>query len=129
MTHLVQRVFSEESRRLGLTSPQAQLMCQLTEGPVGMTELSKSLHLERSSLSGLVDRVERRALVRRVPDDCDRRVNRIALTEEGDRLAHEVHEAISKQLEELTGAARVADADAMTTALLRIVEHYDSTRL
>ncbi|MFG6198255.1 MarR family winged helix-turn-helix transcriptional regulator [Nonomuraea sp. JJY05] len=46
----------------------------LTSGDgVGRTDLSKLLHLEKPSLTGLVDRAERRGLVRRVHDDADRR--------------------------------------------------------
>lgn len=94
LTHTVNHVFSDASRAHGLTPQQAQLLGVLTRGPTGMTELSAAMHLERSSLSGLVDRVERRGLVVRVRDDTDRRAYRAALTERGDRLAHAVRAAV-----------------------------------
>lgn len=94
LTHTVNHVFGDASRAHGLTPQQAQLLGALTRGPTGMTELSAALNLERSSLSGLVDRVERRGLVVRVRDDTDRRAYRAALTERGDRLAHSVRAAV-----------------------------------
>src|SRR3954471_25014226 len=87
LAHLVQHVFADVSRQHELTPQQTQLLCMLSHGPVGMTELSRLLHLERSSLTGLVDRVERRGLVTRVRDSRDRRACHIVLTSQGDQLA------------------------------------------
>ena len=98
LTHTVNHMFSDASREHGLTPQQAQLLGTLTEGPMGMTELSTTLHLERSSLSGLVDRVERRGYVVRVRDDSDRRAYRAALTGPGNQLAHSVRAAVVARL-------------------------------
>jgi DNA-binding MarR family transcriptional regulator len=52
-----------------------------------MTKLTGTLHVERSSLTGLVDRVERRGLVKRVRDPSDRRALQVASTPKGVDLA------------------------------------------
>ena len=54
LSQLVAHVFADVSRGRDLTPQQAQLLCTLLEGPVGMTELGRLLHLEKSSLTGLV---------------------------------------------------------------------------
>lgn len=61
---------------------------------IRMTDLARKIVLSRAGLTSLVDRLERRGLVRRDPDPDDRRTIRIRLTEEGAtafRAAAEVH--------------------------------------
>ncbi|MEV4582230.1 MarR family transcriptional regulator [Nonomuraea jabiensis] len=86
-----------------------------------MTDLSRLLHLEKPSLTGLVDRAERRGLVRRVRDDADRRACRVELTPEGEDLAVRVHGEIVSRLEalamDLPGEDRLRVADTLTILL------------
>ncbi|TDC14381.1 MarR family winged helix-turn-helix transcriptional regulator, partial [Kribbella albertanoniae] len=63
--HLLQDLYAETSRPLGLTPQQAHLLCVLLMGPQGMTDLSRILSIERSTLTNMVDRLERRTLVAR----------------------------------------------------------------
>ena len=103
LSHAVQHEFGDASRSLELTPQQGQLLCVLAPGPLGLTDLGQVLHLERSSLTGLVDRVERRGLLTRHRDGPDRRACRVALTGTGLDLAHEVHAEVSRRLERLAG--------------------------
>ncbi|GAA2077340.1 MarR family transcriptional regulator [Streptomyces albiaxialis] len=121
LTHLVDHVFADVCRDLDLTPQQAQLLCMLIDGPVGMTELSRLLHLEKSSLTGLVDRVQRRGLVARVPDDHDRRACRIELTEVGARLGEASHGAMGERLEALLGDLDGPDRDLLISSVSRIL--------
>lgn len=88
---LVQAVYTEASREYGLPVQQAQLICVLMAQPRGMGELSTMLGLEKSSLTGLVDRAERRGLVCREPDPLDRRAVRVALSPEGARVSGDLY--------------------------------------
>jgi DNA-binding MarR family transcriptional regulator len=66
-----------------------------TEG-IGMTDLSKRLVVSKSGLTTMIDRLEKRGLLRRVPDAADRRAIRVAITDEGYKLfrsAAKVHMA------------------------------------
>ncbi|MEV4012461.1 MarR family winged helix-turn-helix transcriptional regulator [Nonomuraea angiospora] len=122
MSHLVQHVFADVSRERDITPQQAQLLCVLTSGDgIGMTDLSRLLHLEKPSLTGLVDRAERRGLVRRVRDDADRRACRVELTPEGEDLAVRVHGEIVSRLEalaaDLPGEDRLRVTDTLAVLL------------
>jgi DNA-binding MarR family transcriptional regulator len=128
LSHLVQYVFADVSREHDLTPQQTQLLCRLTAGPIGMTELSRSLHLEKSSLTGLVDRVERRGLVARTPDPNDRRAFQIALTGRGRRLANESHRDITDRLRILAAALPAADRNQVASAIGRILTESTSQR-
>jgi DNA-binding MarR family transcriptional regulator len=127
LSHAVQQVFADASRRQGLTPAQAQLLCRLTPGPVGMTELSRVLHLEKSSLTGLVDRVERRGLAARTPDPHDRRACQVELTRQGRWLAVACHEDVTRQLDRLADDLPVADRDRLGSLIGHVLAAYSPT--
>jgi DNA-binding MarR family transcriptional regulator len=103
LSHLVQHIFADVSRSHGTTPQQAQLLCVLIGGPVGMTKLSGLLHLKKSSLTGLVDLSESRGLITRTTDPRDRRASNVALTDDGRRLAIDCHNDITSRLQEHIG--------------------------
>jgi len=82
---------------------------------IRMADLAERVVLSKSGLTTLVDRLERRGLVRRLPDPHDRRATRITITDDGIRvfrIAAEVHkEGISRHF-----ADRITTADAETLA-------------
>lgn len=86
-------------------------------GEVGvrMTELAQRVVLSKSGLTTLVDRLEERGWMRRIPDSADRRVTRITLTEQGVeafRSAARIHVAGI----EAYFASRVTDDEAEVIA-------------
>jgi DNA-binding MarR family transcriptional regulator len=83
----IQYIHQCVAREFDLTAQQALMMCPLVEEPLGMAKLTEALHIEKSTLTGLVDRAERRGLVRRIPDADDRRALRVELTPEGREVA------------------------------------------
>lgn len=119
--HLIDHLFADASRANGLTPQQAQLLCELIPGPVGMTELTGVLHVERSTLTGLVDRVERRGLVQRVRDPTDRRAIQIALTATGGRLAMQSYGAVTAKVDELTGGVAPENAARLAAIVAGIL--------
>lgn len=74
--------FAAPAARHGLTSMQAKLLAQL-RGPVPMRGLATLLVCDASNVTGIVDRLEARGLVRREMDRTDRRVKNVVATEEG----------------------------------------------
>lgn len=121
LSHMVQQVFGDVSRTLDLTPQQTQLLCRLVERPLSMTDLSKALNLEKSSLTGLVDRVEKRALVARLSDPHDRRSTLVTLTEDGSRLAVTAKSAISDRLDGLAGNIDRGDQTNITAVVAALL--------
>jgi DNA-binding MarR family transcriptional regulator len=119
--HRLQDLHAETSRPLGLTPQQAHLLCVLIAGPLGMTELSRMLSIERSSLTSMVDRLERRSLVARTPTPGDRRACRIELTGDGLDLAHEAHDAVVHRIEAMTADLSAGTRSTLLTALQAIL--------
>jgi DNA-binding MarR family transcriptional regulator len=119
--HLLQDVHAEASRPLGLTPQQAHLLCVVLEGPLGMTELSRILSIERSSLTSMVDRLERRDLVARIANPADRRACHIELTPDGRALAHQAHDAVVARIETLTDDLPASTRRTVISALQAIL--------
>lgn len=119
--HRLQDLHAETSRPLGLTPQQAHLLCVLLGGPLGMTELSRILSIERSSLTSMVDRLERRDLVARTANPADRRACHIELTPAGRALAHDAHNAVVDRIEALTSDLPATARRTLTTTLQTIL--------
>jgi DNA-binding MarR family transcriptional regulator len=100
---------------------QAQLLCSLTDRSVGMAELSGLLGLERSSLTGLVDRAEQRGLVVREADPHDRRAVKVTLTPAGADAVHRFHDQLTSRLELLLDGLPTTERDRFARTLSRIV--------
>jgi DNA-binding MarR family transcriptional regulator len=81
-----------------------------------MAALGRTLHLEKSSLAGLIDRVERRGLVARVPDEHDRRALKVSLTSHGADVAEQVHAAVTGRLDTLASGLLPAERDQVAAA-------------
>ncbi|MEU6883024.1 MarR family transcriptional regulator [Streptomyces sp. NPDC046712] len=118
---LVNAVYADSGREYGLTPQQGQLLCVLMPQPYGMSELGGMLGLAKSSLTGLVDRTSQRGLVRREPDPEDGRAVRVALTEEGARLADEFYTETCRRLELLPAGLDAAERDRLAQLLGRVV--------
>lgn len=74
-----------------ITPPQfIALQWLFEEGDMTIGELSNKMYLACSTTTDLVDRMEKNQLVMRVKDPHDRRVVRIHLLEEGERIIDEV---------------------------------------
>src|SRR4051794_34757748 len=88
------------------------------DGPMSPAALATRLGISRSSVTALVDRLERAALVERQPDPADRRRLRLTLTE-GGRDA--VQRARGWSLEALGGIER-DQLPTMAHALEQVAE-------
>ena len=72
---------------LELSPAQCHVLHVIEPGrPVPMKQLAATLSCDASNVTGLVDRLESRGLVRRVPGSADRRVKVLDLTPTGARL-------------------------------------------
>ncbi len=86
-----------------------------------MSALADHLGLERSTLSGLVDRATRRGLVERLPSATDRRAVEIALTPAGHELAAALTAEVRRALAPLTEPLAPADRRRLQQLLERLI--------
>lgn len=91
------------------------------EDGLKLMELGRRAGLEPSTMTGLIDRMERAGLVRRVADPDDRRAQRIHLTEPG-RVVEETALAVVEQtIDGVLAGVPEADMECLKTSLRRLL--------
>jgi DNA-binding MarR family transcriptional regulator len=86
LSFVVQGMLEHRAVEHNLSVIQARLLGVLRDRKPSMNELARLLGLDKSSVTGLVDRAERRGLVARMPSTTDRRVALVSLTDDGRAL-------------------------------------------
>lgn len=76
--------FAAVAARHGLTSVQAKALAVLVRRPMPMRAIAEQLVCDASNVTGLVDRLEARGLVRREVSPNDRRIKIVLATESGE---------------------------------------------
>lgn len=106
---------------LDLNLSQASLIGYVSEnGAMNQTQLAAALVLGRAATGSVVDQLEARGLVRRVPDPDDRRVWLVENTAEGSRLAVEIIRVDEQLRDRLrTGISR-SERQMLADLLLRM---------
>jgi DNA-binding MarR family transcriptional regulator len=85
------RMTKELARRANLTGPQLTVIKMLEGiGDLSLSELSEKIRAQNSTVTGIIDRMEREDLVVRTRSTEDRRVVHIRLTDKGRRIAKEI---------------------------------------
>ena len=81
------------------------------------SELSRFLIMHRSNVTGLVDRLEKRGLVRRADSATDRRAWRVTLTAAGQKLVREILPHYHRAAEEVWGKVSARRAQQLVAEL------------
>ncbi len=106
------RSINLESKKIekeyGVSIPQVLCLQFLRDSKnyqAGQGEIRKFLNLNSSTISGIINRLESKGLIARLPKSGDKRTVTIALTSKGDNLMQKIpsllHEQLSEKLEKL----------------------------
>ena len=94
-THRTLHALAGELADLGLTASEINALANLADGHSrSVGELSSQTGTRATTLTGVLDRLERRGLLTRALDPADRRSFRIELTHQGRELAATVRRAV-----------------------------------
>jgi DNA-binding MarR family transcriptional regulator len=120
------RITKELARRADLTGPQLTVLKMLEGvGDLSLSELSERVRAQNSTVTGIIDRMEREGLVVRERSTEDRRVVHIRLTDSGARIAREIAvepmEIFRSALENLS-AGEMRDLLKILTKIARRVQ-------
>jgi DNA-binding MarR family transcriptional regulator len=85
------RMYAQMLDRVGLSLPQYTLLYQLMLlGTVSMTEVSHRLEITKPAVTNLVDRLEEKKFLKRVPHAEDRRVILLEILPKGKKVITEI---------------------------------------
>jgi MarR family transcriptional regulator, lower aerobic nicotinate degradation pathway regulator len=118
---LVQGVMRRVTARHDLSVVQMRLLGILRDREPGILALAGYLELDKSSVTGLVDRAEKRGLVERVPDPDDGRAVHIKLTRTGRSLTTKGAAEVGAELEAATAALSDAERKRLASLLGDVV--------
>jgi len=100
-----------------LSLTQLRVLAILRDRQGSMTDLATYLGLDKSTISGLVDRAEKRGLLRRTHNPFDGRGVDVALTARGVELAARGAASVADALSPLTKTLSAAEARRLTALL------------
>jgi MarR family transcriptional regulator, organic hydroperoxide resistance regulator len=82
LARAMRRPIEEEAARAGITLPQQNVLQVLIRSDgLSLKELSKQVGLAHATVSGIVDRLEKRGMVARRQNDDDRRFTKIMISD------------------------------------------------
>lgn len=116
-TALLSRIAAEHD--LSLT--QLRVLAILRDRRGSMSALATYLGLDKSTVSGLVDRAEKRGLLHRTPNPLDGRGVEVALTTEGSELAAHGAAKVAEALSPLTSTLSSQESRRLTALLERML--------
>lgn len=109
--------------QLGLTNKHFAVLNHVSQmGPQSQAAIGKDLQLDRTTMVGVIDDLERAALASRAPDEQDRRAYRIQITELGARWLAEARVAASQADAAFLRPLSVAERVQLRALLLKLAE-------
>jgi len=118
---VVTSVLTQIGTEHDLSLTQMRVLGILRDRRPRMAELADYLGLEKSTLSGLVDRAERRGLLARGKNAEDGRAIDVFMTPAGLELAGRVHAEVERALAPVTARLRAHEKRALTELLERML--------
>jgi DNA-binding MarR family transcriptional regulator len=124
----VQGVLGRLAATLDLSITQLRLLAILRDRDPGMLELARQLGLGKSSVSGLIDRAERRGLVTRIAAPADGRGVLVTLTAAGRQLTEQVEGRAIDELLALLASVPADERERFTRLAAGVVRQQRQSR-
>jgi DNA-binding MarR family transcriptional regulator len=124
LSFVVQATLARRAATLDLSLIQTRLLAILRDREPTMQQLAALLELDKSSVTGLVDRAARRGLVRRVPSEHDRRAAHVTLTDAGRELVAAVGASFDADVAGIVSSLRPADRETLTTLVTTVLNSH-----
>lgn len=121
LSFVIQNILGRIGTEHNLSIIQIRLLGILRDREPSMQQLARHLGLDKSSITGLVDRAERRGLVQRTISQNDRRGFNVKVTPAGWQVIHEVGGQIEREIIALTEGLAEAERDRMIALASKIL--------
>jgi transcriptional regulator, MarR family len=114
----MKQIMDNQFKYMNLTVPQGILIGTLAhEGKMRISDLSKKLGLSNSTVSGIIDRLEKQGIVERTRGKDDRRVVYVNMTCELKKTAKRHFDEAERKLGELINKANSEELDVILKGL------------
>jgi len=121
LSFLIHGILERRARERDLSIIQTRLLGVLRDRRPTMNELARLLNLDKSSVTGLVDRAERRGLVERAGSTADRRAVLVSLTDRGQSFVSDAAARFEADVSLLLELLPPSDRDALAGLISRLL--------
>lgn len=121
LSFLIQETLTRVAAGHDLSVVQVRLLGVLRDRHPGMNDLARLLGLDKSSVTGLVDRAERRGLVRRNVNARDRRSYEVTLTPVGRSLGRRVAREFDREARRLARGLEPRERERLSSLITRVL--------
>ena len=119
-------LFAEECAEFDLTAVQYAALAAIRAHPeVDATRLSALIAFDRSTIGGVLERLEAKGWVLRTPSAGDKRVKLLRLTLEGERLLRRVGPAVRRVQQRLLKPLAQPDRAALLRLLTQLADAHN----
>jgi MarR family transcriptional regulator, transcriptional regulator for hemolysin len=121
VARLFRRRFEDEARTHNVTLPQWRALIEIhkNEG-ISQVSLAGCIDTDPMTLSGILDRLEKRGLIERYPDPNDSRAKLARLTDEGSSLVSTARQLGRELYENALGGLSQTERDRLSAGLILI---------
>ena len=123
----VARYVESQLTQWGVTTAQYGVLLHLSRGqPLSLTDLSERIFRSNSTLTALIDRMERDGLVARVAHANDRRVTTVTLTPQGASLLLDIRNKHRPFLADMMGCLSTDELYLLSELLEKVERRIDT---
>ena len=122
----VTELYDDSSAKVGLTTQQARLLFVVARRPTNMLGLSSAMRLTKSTMTGVIDRLENAGLISRIPDPHDRRQLIVTPTALGSAKALEFEEDLKYNVKRLLSGLDPEQSTQLAELLSVVLAHAES---
>ncbi|GAA2442243.1 MarR family transcriptional regulator [Streptomyces pulveraceus] len=121
LSFLVQGILARACAEEDLSLIQVRLLGILRDRTCGSLELARHVGLDKSSMTGLVSRAQKRGLVHREPSPHDGRAVLVSLTPLGREVSDRCGAEIARQIGDLTSGLTEAERSRMRAVATKLL--------
>ncbi len=115
--------------KVDLTSSQVKVLMSFSETKsYSMTELSRAHFVSISTMTSMVDRLIQSRLLQRQQDTADRRVVRISLTKEGEKILQHLIKVRKQELEKFFQSLSDGEKDQFVQSIENVAYYLSSAK-
>jgi DNA-binding MarR family transcriptional regulator len=120
---VVMAVLNKVGAEHDLSLTQLRVLAILRDRRLRMSALADYLGLEKSTMTGLVDRAEKRGLLQRAQNSVDGRAVDVYLAPDGAELAERLYSRVAQSLSSQTGGLTPVEQRRLGALLERMLGH------
>jgi DNA-binding MarR family transcriptional regulator len=129
LSYAVQRILIDAAGAHGLPAQQARMLAILLERVPVMAELARMMDLDKSSTTGLVERITRRGFAERLADETDGRIVRVRITDVGRDLARQYVDRVARDVTAATNCLSNTNRSRLSSLAGQVVRDFRSEQL